>query len=269
MVVFPNAKINLGLHILRKRSDGFHDIETCFYPVQWQDALEILPSDKFEFTASGVSTGDPAGNLVIKAFNLMATDFRLNPVKIHLHKNIPVGAGLGGGSADCAFMIKAVCDLFNLNLSTEKMEEYARRLGSDCAFFIQNKPVLAYGKGDEFLNISIDLKGKYVIIIYPDLHVSTAEAYSGVTPSIRKLSLKDILKQDISQWKNTLVNDFEESVFTKFPGLKDIKKQVYIKGALYSSMSGSGSSIFGIFDKEISAEELELPSTYRIFTGKL
>ncbi len=256
MVVFPNAKINLGLHIISKRNDGFHNIETCFYPVNWTDALEIIPFSKLQLSITGLNIPDSKlkkgtdVNLCIKAWQLLKKDYNISPVHIHLHKVIPVGAGLGGGSADTAFTIKTLNDVFKLGLSLKKMEEHASVLGSDCAFFIKNTPVLAIEKGDVFKPVNIDLTGYYCVLIYPGISISTSEAYSSIIPKIPENPIKKIITSDISQWKDVLKNDFERPVFAKYPQLAKIKDKLYDYGAIYASMSGSGSCVYGIFDGE-------------------
>jgi 4-diphosphocytidyl-2-C-methyl-D-erythritol kinase len=251
MIVFPNAKINLGLHITEKRNDGFHNLESCFYPVQWTDALEILPSDRFKFTGSGIDIpGNKEDNLCVKIYQKLKNQFRLPEAAMHLHKNIPVGAGLGGGSSDAAFTVKLLNELFEMKLRDEEMESLVRPLGSDCAFFIRNKPVFAYEKGDQFENINLSLSGKYGLLVYPDLAISTREAYSGIRPGKPLNSIKNILSGDIFLWKDLLKNDFETHLFIKYPLLASLKKQLYDQGAIYASMSGSGSCVYGIFEKE-------------------
>lgn len=263
MVSFPNAKINLGLHITEKRPDGFHNIESCFYPVQWCDALEILPSKKIVFNSSGIEIpGEAQNNLCVKVYEVLKKEFNLPPIEIHLLKNIPIGAGLGGGSADAAFAIKLLNHLFDLKLSISQMENYLRPLGSDCAFFVNNKPVLAHQKGDQFSEISLSIKEYFIAIVYPQVHISTKEAYSGVVPHLPKISIKEIISSGIKEWKDLLKNDFENSLFPKYPILKEIKESLYSKGALYSSMTGSGSAVYGIF-KERTALKDTFPSTLR------
>lgn len=254
MVVFPNAKINLGLNIISKRPDGYHNISSVFYPLPFNDILEIIPADQFHFKSSGLEIpGKEEDNLIIKAYKLLKEDFNLPAVSIHLHKLIPMGAGLGGGSADCAFTITCLNTLFELNLTDEKMEEYASRLGSDCPFFIKNQPILAEGTGNIFSEVGLSLKGKYLVLIYPQLHVSTAQAYSGVSPHQPQTSVKEMVENTaISQWKDNLVNDFEISVFTQFPQIQSVKGELYTYGAQYASMTGSGASVFGIFDQKPS-----------------
>lgn len=264
MLVFPNAKINLGLNIISKREDGYHNIETIFYPVQLQDALEIVPATQKEgvFKQSGiVIKDDPNNNLVIKAYNLLRRDYKIPEIDIYLYKHIPFGAGLGGGSADAAFMLKLINDFACLNLSVKKLEEYASQLGADCPFFIQNKPVFAEGIGNIFSPISLSLNGYTLVLIKPEIHVSTQEAYSNVNPQKSEKSIVSIIKEPIETWKNTLFNDFEISVFRKYPAIAKIKQQLYEEGALYASMSGSGSSVFGIFKQ--APETFNKEHTYR------
>ena len=252
MIAFPNAKINLGLNIVSKRPDGYHNIETVFYPVQLYDALEIVPAatkGTTAFTQTGIPiVGDPEKNLVIKAYRLLQQQYVVPEIDIYLQKNIPFGAGLGGGSADAAFMLKLLNDFAGLHLSDKQLEEYASQLGADCAFFIQNRPVFAEGTGTVFTPVSVSLIGYYLIIVKPDIHVSTQEAYSCVTPQPPKESIQDIICCPVNTWKNRLINDFETSVFARFPEINAIKQKLYEKGAVYASMSGSGSSVFGIFE---------------------
>lgn len=249
MVVFPHCKINLGLQIVSRREDGYHDIETCFYPVPWCDVLEVIKSDQFQFTQSGISIpGREEDNLCVKAYQLLERDFDLMPIKLHLHKVIPTGAGLGGGSSDAAFTLRVLNSIFNLGLSDVDLRKYASTLGSDCSFFINDKPMLGSGRGEILSETSISLKGKFLILIKPDIHVSTAEAYSGVIPKQPAHDIKEILELPITDWKHKLKNDFEESVFKRYPQIEVIKNELYNQGALYASMSGSGAAVFGIFD---------------------
>jgi 4-diphosphocytidyl-2-C-methyl-D-erythritol kinase len=269
MVSFPNAKINLGLHITEKRQDGFHSIESCFYPVQWCDALEILVSNTTSFTTSGIEIpGASDSNLCLKVYQALKKEYMLPPVHIHLLKNIPIGAGLGGGSADAAFTIKLLNDLFSLNLSVTQMEDYLRPLGSDCAFFVNNKPVFAYDKGDRFSSIELSLKGYFIVIVYPEVHISTKEAYSSVIPKKSQVSIERILQKDIKEWKSLLKNDFEDALFPKYPVLKEIKETLYSKGALYASMTGSGSAVYGIFS-EGTALKNAFPEHFKVWEGVL
>jgi len=252
VVVFPNAKINLGLGIISKREDGYHNISSCFYPIPLSDILEVFPSNSFRFNSSGIDIPDDTnGNLCIKAYELLKADFDLKPVNIHLHKIIPIGAGLGGGSADASFTLKCLNEIFSLKLSTQQLESYASKLGSDCPFFIESKPVLAEGTGNIFSKIDVDLSGLYLVLINPGIHVSTAQAYSKVTPASPVKSINDILSEPIDNWQSGLKNDFEPSVFSQFPEIEEIKTALIKAGALYASMSGSGSSVYGLFEKPV------------------
>ena len=266
MVCFPNAKINIGLNVIEKRSDGFHNIESVFYPVGWCDVLEIIESKvqdlkfKVEFTYSGIGIpGKAEDNLCCKAYELISKDYPLPPAKVHLHKIIPVGAGLGGGSADAAFFIKLLNDKFELNLSWGEMHHYAKQLGSDCSFFIGNKPAFVKGKGDDQEGIKLDLEGYNIVLIYPNIHINTAEAYAGVKPEKPSESLEKLIQLPVGQWKNKIHNDFEDSIFLKYPEIKKIKEQLYSQGAVYASMSGSGSTVYGIFKTigEFSEKEFD------------
>jgi len=274
MLVFPNCKINLGLQILSKREDDYHNLETVFYPVQWTDALEIVPAEKTKFESLGIHIpGDTANNIVLKAYQMLAKDFDLKPLKIILQKHLPVGAGLGGGSANAAFMLKACNIFFELGLNSKDLENYATKLGADCAFFIQNKPTLATGVGDVFENIELNLSAYQIIVIYPKKAINTAWAYAQLKLKTEKrASLKNIITQPIETWKDSLVNDFEPEVIKVMPEIKSIKKNLYDSGAIYASMSGSGSSIYGIFKKDIDLEniktKIEQPG-YLIYTGNL
>ncbi|MFC3879226.1 4-(cytidine 5'-diphospho)-2-C-methyl-D-erythritol kinase [Algoriphagus namhaensis] len=252
MITFPNAKINLGLSILSKRKDGYHDIESCMIPVPLLDALEMIPSNKkLEWNSSGLQIpGMPEDNLVCKAYYLLKKDFPQIPFpSIHLHKNIPMGAGLGGGSADAAFALKLMNSLFELHLDDFFLEEYAAQLGSDCAFFIENTPKIARGRGEILEEIDVDLKGSHLVLINPGIHIGTKEAYAGVTPRQPMYDLPETLA-DRGLWKDRLVNDFEASIFPNHPEIEQIKYQLYDAGAFYAAMSGSGSSVFGIFEKK-------------------
>jgi 4-diphosphocytidyl-2-C-methyl-D-erythritol kinase len=249
MVFFPHCKINLGLQIISKREDGYHNLETCFYPVPWCDALEVIKSDQFQFTQSGTAIpGREEDNLCVKAYQLLKKDFDLQPIKLHLHKIIPTGAGLGGGSSDAAFTLRALNAVFNLNLSAAELANYAAMLGSDCSFFVGDSPMLGSGRGEILSDTSVSLKGKYLILVKPDIHVSTAEAYAGIIPKTPPQSIKETLDLPLAEWKGKLTNDFEESVFRKHPQIEAIKNELYNQGARYASMSGSGASVFGIFD---------------------
>ncbi|MDN3205142.1 4-(cytidine 5'-diphospho)-2-C-methyl-D-erythritol kinase [Algoriphagus sediminis] len=265
MLVFPNAKINLGLHIISKRHDGFHEIETCMIPIPLTDALEIIPSkNQIGWDSSGLDIpGSAEDNLVVKAFNLLKNDFPNIPFpNIHLHKHIPLGAGLGGGSADAAFALKVMNDLFNLHLDSYFLEEYASKLGSDCAFFIENLPKIARGRGEILEPIDLDLEDAYLVLVNPGIHIGTKEAYAGVIPAKPKVDLKEILT-DKARWKNELVNDFEASIFPSHPEISQIKESLYSQGAFYSAMSGSGSSVFGLFSQK--PNRIDWPKGYFVF----
>ena len=245
MILFPNAKINVGLHIKSKRADDYHELETIYYPISYCDILEILPSDELVFTSSGIDIpGD--GNLCLDAYNLLKQDFNIPAVHIHLHKIIPVGAGLGGGSSDAAFTLKGLNRLFDLQLSSEQLKIYAVQIGADCPFFIESKIMLATGIGEVLEPIDLDLSAYHIAIVKPNIHVSTAEAYSGVTPKEPLYSLRDLIKFPVKQWQ--IQNDFEQSVFMKYPAIEDLKNSLYKQGAVYAAMSGSGSSVFGLFE---------------------
>jgi len=270
MISFPNAKINIGLHITEKRSDGFHNLETVFFPVGWGDILEIAVADKLQFTTSGIHIlGSPESNLVMRAYDLLQKDFDLPRLKIHLHKQIPFGAGLGGGSADGAFMLRLLNHTFNLNISQEKLLEYAAVLGSDCPFFILNKPVFATGRGEIMKEINLNVKGLYLLLIKPPLEVSTASAFQNVIPQRPEVSLSELIKLPVQEWKNSIVNQFESSVFPKYPEISDIKNQLYELGAVYASMSGSGSCVFGLFDELPESLSNLFPASYLTFSQKI
>ncbi|MDI1353552.1 MAG: 4-(cytidine 5'-diphospho)-2-C-methyl-D-erythritol kinase [bacterium] len=271
MIHFPNCKINLGLNVLNKRPDGFHSIETVFYPVNWCDALEILPHDDhtqaFNYSQSGLAIeGQLENNLIYKAWKLISTESKLPPLKVHLHKNIPMGAGLGGGSSDAAFFINALNKTFKLGYTEKQKASMASSLGSDCAFFIKNKPVFATEKGDVFSETPLDLSTYYILIVYPGINSNTKAAYNMLVPGPPTHALKKVIeKKPLSKWKNFLVNDFEEVVLKKFPDIKLLKEHLYKQGAIYACMSGSGSSVFGIFKNEPS---LNFPEGYSFFVQK-
>lgn len=257
MIVFPNCKINLGLHILRKRSDGYHDLETFFYPVPITDVLEVIKSKKtngssIQFSTSGISIEENSNtNLCVKAYALLLKDFPSLPsLFIHLHKVIPLGAGLGGGSSDAVFTLEVLNQIGELNLSNEKLKDYALQLGSDCPFFIINKPCIATARGEELTEYPIDLSTFKIMIVNPGIHVDTGKAFSKITPAIPYSSIKDSIKLPVSEWKNHLTNDFEKVVFEMYPEIADLKKELYQLGAVYASMSGSGSTVYGIFEKD-------------------
>jgi 4-diphosphocytidyl-2-C-methyl-D-erythritol kinase len=275
MIVFPNAKINLGLHVTGKRPDGFHNLETVFYPIALHDALEINPASdgKTIFTTSGLPIpGEPESNLCIQAYNLLKSAIShpssairypssaiiplTSGIRIHLHKAMPMGAGLGGGSSDGAFTITLLNQLLGLGLQVPQMEDFARMLGSDCAFFIANKPVLASGRGDQFAQCAVELSGFQIAVVKPDVHVATAGAYEMLTPKQPERPIGEIIALPVGSWKVDLVNDFEEPVFRKFPEIGEIKQKLYEAGAIYASMSGSGSAVYGIFNDKPRVEGL-------------
>lgn len=261
MIVFPCAKINLGLNIVSKREDGYHNLETVFYPIPLYDALEIkymdenFPSDTacdLKVTGNAVDC-DEQKNLVVKAYHILAADYQLPRIHTHLYKHIPSQAGLGGGSSDAAFMIRLLDERFRLNIGNPEMERYAARLGADCAFFIEAEPAYAEGIGDVLMPADGpdgNLHGYYLCVVKPDVAVSTKEAYSAITPKKPAKSCRDIVRQPIETWKEELINDFEEPIFKMHPELEAIKQKLYDQGAIYASMSGSGSALYGIFKKE-------------------
>jgi 4-diphosphocytidyl-2-C-methyl-D-erythritol kinase len=287
MIVFPNCKINLGLHILNKREDGYHNLETVFYPVQLRDALEVVRRDDgrqttddktlsepvphkagvegaagviersrdndITFSSTGLPiAGDETNNLCIKAYHLLKKDFpALPPVQMHLHKAIPMGAGLGGGSADGAFALKLLNDKFQLGLSTQQLIDYSMQLGSDCPFFIVNKPCYATGRGEILETVELDLSAYHFAIVNPGIHVNTGWAFSQLAlTNVDRPDMKAIIQQPIETWKDQLINDFEEPVSKAHPEIAAIKQQLYDAGAVYASMTGSGSTVFGLFEKE-------------------
>ena len=267
MISFPNCKINLGLSVLNKRTDGFHNLETVFYPLLLKDILEVIESEKeSEFSTSGLNIkGNENDNLCLKAYNLLKKDFPdLPTVKIHLHKAIPMGAGLGGGSANGAFMLQLLNNKFKLGLSTEKLIEYSLQLGSDCPFFQINKPCIANGRGEILEQIDLDLSSFKFLIVVPDIHINTSGAFSELNLQSKvdpPGKIKNIISQSIETWKDLLVNDFEKIIFSKHPETSLIKEKLYEAGATYASLSGSGSAVYGIFKKEMEIN-IVFPQTY-------
>ena len=267
MLSFPNAKINIGLNITGKRPDGFHELETLFYPIPIKEALEFIEADDagtdIIFSSSGNSiSGNEEDNLCMKAYRLLKKDFPSLPsVKMHLHKNIPMGAGLGGGSSDAAAVLTLLNKKFNLDISAEELQQYALSLGSDCPFFILNTACIATGRGEILKVFPFDLSAFKILVVYPGIHVSTAKAFSELDQSGFSSSghLEAALRQDISQWKHTIKNDFEKTVFIQYPPIKEIRDEMYENKALYSSMSGSGSSVYGIFLKD-AVPDIKFPS---------
>lgn len=250
MILYPNAKINLGLYITEKRSDGFHNLETIFYPIGLSDILEFVESDEFSFKNTGLSVDcNPEDNIIVKAYELLKADYNLPNISIHLHKIIPFGAGMGGGSADASFMLRGLNEYFELDLTSEKLKEYAGKIGSDCPFFIDNKPSIAYGRGDELSEIDLDLSEYTIALVNPNIHVSTGEAYSNVLIEAPSTPLIDQVKLPINEWKGIVKNNFEPGIFKNHKKISEIKESMYNEGAVYASMSGSGSTVFGIFKK--------------------
>ena len=267
MVVFPHAKINVGLHVLRKRSDGFHDIDTCFYPVPLTDVLEAIPSDRFTFNQTGLTVpGGANDNLCVKAYELLRGEYDSPPVNMHLHKIIPMGAGLGGGSSDGAFALKLLNSLFELNINDDQLSEMAAQLGSDCPFFISAKPSIGSGKGTVLSPAELDLKGIFIRIIHPAIHISTAEAYAGLQPRDNRIAVSELIRSPHSSWRKELVNNFCFNAYKKFPRLQAIEDELYRQGAFYATMSGSGSAIFGLFEKSPPPFQ---HSEYFSWTGEL
>ncbi len=255
MIRFPNAKINLGLSVVRKREDGYHDLETVFYPVGLKDALEVVPNEEgaCRLFISGIQVADdPEKNLVVKAYRKLQERYGIPGVDIYLYKHIPFGAGLGGGSSDASFMLLMLKDLFSLPVSEDEIEEIAASLGADCPFFCRNIPVFAAGTGNLFTPVTVSLKGYRMVIVKPATGVSTKEAFGEIKPVHPEISVREIVKRPIEAWKELLKNDFEETVFPLHPEIAAIKEKLYESGAVYASMSGSGSSVFGIFKEEVS-----------------
>lgn len=263
MVTFPNAKINLGLDVVAKRPDGYHNLETIFYPVPLQDILEITVTEEegapdYTFKMhNAVFEGDNNDNLVVKAYKILAADHKLPKVEMSLYKNIPTGAGLGGGSADAAFALKMLNEIACLNLCDEQLEAYAARIGADCAFFIKNTPAYATGIGNILSPTVCSISGYHLVLVKPDIHISTKEAYSLVTPAAAETPLTEIAALAVEEWKGKMKNDFEKSVFANHPQMEKIKEELYNMGAVYASMSGSGSAFFGLFTEQQNIEDIE------------
>jgi 4-diphosphocytidyl-2-C-methyl-D-erythritol kinase len=267
MVLFPNCKINLGLHITRKREDGYHDLETVFYPIGIKDVLEIIQAPSltqaFNFSSTGLPIqGNPTDNLCAKAYQLLKNDFPQIPsIQIHLHKQIPMGAGLGGGSADGAFALKLLNQLFHLDISENRLIQYALELGSDCPFFIINQACIGKGRGELLERLTLDLSQYQFLIVNPGIHIGTGWAFSQIRPKPVEHSLMSLINQPITTWKDHLINDFEAPVMASYPEIAQIKKALYQAGALYASMSGSGSTLYGIFEKG-STPKISFPDHY-------
>ena len=264
MITFPIAKINLGLNVVERRPDGYHNLETVFYPVPIRDALEVTTMDPqfpspydCDLKVTNISIeGDEQRNLVVRAYQLLKQDFpQLPRIHAHLHKAIPTQAGMGGGSSDCAYMICLLNEQFHLGLSTQQMQQYAARLGADCAFFILSQPAYAEGIGERLEPIALNLSQYWIAVVRPDIPVPTKEAFSLVHPHHPEKNCRDVVMQPIETWRQDLVNDFEQSVFTLHPEIGAIKQQLYSLGAVYSAMSGSGSAVFGLFREDIKIGE--------------
>ena len=275
MLTFPNAKLNLGLHVVRKRPDGYHDLETAFVPLPWHDVLEVLPApDATPATTLALTgrpvPGNPATNLCLRAYELLKADFPALPaVQLHLHKVVPIGAGLGGGSADAAFALRLLNDQFALGLDAAVLAAYARRLGADCAFFIENQPVLATGKGDEFAPLALDLRGTPCVVVWPGFGIGTAEAYGQVRPQLPRYALAEALAAPLSTWREHLTNDFETALTPLYPTLAEVKAQLYAAGAAFASLSGSGSALFGLWQRGSEVPALAWPTNYAVWQGEL
>lgn len=269
MIVFPNAKINLGLRITRRRDDGYHDIETVFYPLPFHDALEIIRSASFQFNQTGISLDVGNNNLCVKAYELLKKDFpEIGAVNIHLHKAIPAGAGLGGGSADAAFTLRLLQNIFQLPVPEEQLAFYALQLGSDCPFFLVNKPAVGKGRGELLEPVDVPLKGYHLLLINPGIHIPTGWAFSHVQPQKTETSINEIISLSPEQWRNRLINDFEKPVFENHPEIARLKDWFYGQGAVYSSLSGTGSSVYGIFKGKAPSAETQ-PNHYRVFSCAL
>jgi 4-diphosphocytidyl-2-C-methyl-D-erythritol kinase len=268
MLFFPNTKINIGLRVINKRSDGYHNIETVFCPIGLSDVLEFvylpgMPAGNAIFSITGIPVEGPdESNLCVKAYNMLNRDFTLPAIAIHLHKIVPPGSGLGGGSSDAAFMLKNLNVQFELKLDENRLCDYASQLGSDCAFFIKNRPLFGYERGNRFKEIQL-LPGDFeIVVINPGIHISTAEAYSGVRKGIPAKPLEELINLPIEQWRGKIINDFEESTIKRHPVIGDIKNKLYNMGAIYASMSGSGSSVYGLFNEKVQAVDDQFPDFF-------
>ena len=265
MLLKCNAKINLGLSVISKRADGFHNLESIFLPIKWYDDIQLEEAKVTGFTAEGIQIdGKPENNLCLQAYHILAADFLLPPVHIHLNKQIPIGAGLGGGSSDGAFVLKGLNELFRLNLSVEKLESYAARLGSDCPFFIQNKTMFVSGRGEVLTPLDMELKG-YCLVINPGIHISTKEAYRNVTPKPALCNLREAVEKPKENWQKEIVNDFEVALLPSYPSLQELRYKLKESGAYYVSMSGSGSTFFAFFEKEPKDLKIKEKYEYRLF----
>ena len=275
MITFPIAKINLGLNVVEKRPDGYHNLQTVFYPVPIKDALEIVPmSEGFpsdvdcDLKVTNIHIeGDEQRNLVVRAYQLLKQDFPTLPrIHTHLWKGIPTQAGMGGGSSDCAYMIRLLNETFDLQLTNEQMQQYAAQLGADCAFFIESVPCYAEGIGEQLEPISLDLSGWYIGVVRPDIPVPTKEAFSRIHPHYPSLNCREVVMQPVETWRDNLINDFEESVFALHPEIGAVKEQLYKMGATYAAMSGSGSALFGLFKEEPDGLRQAFPDMFTFST---
>ena len=249
MILYPNAKINLGLNILSKRDDGFHNLISVFYPLHnYFDILEIVPATKFLFTTSGLNIPGKT-NLCEKAYALMNSKYNINPIHIHLHKNIPIGSGLGGGSSDASYVLKGINQLFNLNIDNCTLQKISLEIGADCPFFIQNKVKLVSGIGDVMNDIDLDISEYEIKVVNTGIHISTKEAFSEIVCDNTNNSLQNLAFLPIEKWKYSITNDFEKNIFNKYPKIKESKQKLYDSGAIYSSMTGTGSAVYGVFKK--------------------
>ena len=270
MVQFPNAKINLGLRVLGKRKDGFHEIESILYPIGLSDAVECIRSENevFEFGSTGLEIpGDREGNLCIKAYELMKERYGIPTIQMHLHKCIPMGAGLGGGSSDAAFVLKMINKMFSLSLEFASLEKISAELGSDCPFFIQNRPAIARGRGEILDPVDLSLAGMHLVLVKPQVHIDTGKAYSNIQIKETGIPLEKVVKRPAEEWRESLNNDFEDYAFREFTQLSEIKTQLYNAGAIYASMTGSGSAIYGLFSDRIP--ELDIDGSYFKWKGIL
>ena len=251
MLVYPKSKINIGLNIIGKREDGYHNISSVFYPIELSDILEIVKSDVFSFTSTGIEINcSPENNLIVKAYHLLKSKYQLSPVKIHLHKIVPTGAGLGGGSADATATLQVLNNLFDLKLTGSKLEILALELGSDCPFFVDKRPCIAGGVGELLSSIDLDLSNYFIKIVHPNIHVNTGLAFSAIKQYSSKLNLELYSETRLNEWQAEITNDFETPVFEAHTTLIDIKNKLIEEGAIYTSMSGSGSSIYGLYKTE-------------------
>ncbi|MFD2744280.1 MULTISPECIES: 4-(cytidine 5'-diphospho)-2-C-methyl-D-erythritol kinase [Sphingobacterium] len=257
MLQFANAKINIGLHITGKRPDGYHDLESIFYPIKLYDGIEILPADELSMQVYNYDFPVGEDNLCTKAYRLLAADYDLPKVQIHLLKGIPVGAGLGGGSADASRVLTMLNTVYQLDLSQQRLETYASKLGADCPFFIRNSPVYATGIGTTFEDVTLDLADYKIVVVKPSIHISTAEAYQNVSIRTAQVDLRAAIQMPVQEWKYLIKNDFEDGLFRRYPQIQALKAAMYESGAVYASMSGSGSAVYGLFKTVPNATEFQ------------